>query len=166
MNAATESKVVDLAALLEVRAAYRRSGRSVVWTNGCFDLLHVGHIRSLQAASRLGDVLVVGVNSDDSVRRLKSNGRPIVPEDERAEVIAALACVDHVVIFGDLTPTDILAQVQPDVHCKGSEYAPPHGRPMPERAVVEAYGGRVEFIPLLPGKSSTDLLERVREANR
>jgi rfaE bifunctional protein nucleotidyltransferase chain/domain len=162
MNATRQNKIVALPGLLAIRAAYRQAQRSVVWTNGCFDLLHTGHIHSLAAASQLGDVLVVGVNSDESVRQLKGEGRPIMPAPERAEILAALECVDHVVIFPDLTPTAILELVQPDVHCKGAEYAPPNGRPLPERAVIETYGGRIVFLPLLPGNSTTDLIERVR----
>ncbi len=135
----------------------------MVWTNGCFDLLHAGHVRSLEAASRLGDVLVVGLNSDSSVRQLKGPGRPLLPEQERAEVLAALECIDHVLVFADTTPTATLQLLQPDVYCKGAEYAPPHGRPIPERAVVEAYGGRVVFLPLLPGASTTDLIDRIRQ---
>src|SRR4051812_35574747 len=154
MRAFRGDKVVLLDSLLTLRAGWRRAGQSVVWTNGCFDLLHAGHVRSLQAAARLGDVLVVGLNSDASVRRLKGPGRPLVPQDERACVLAALVCVDHVVVFDDLTPTALLECLRPDVHCKGAEYAPPNGRPIPEKAVVEAHGGRVEFLPLVEGLSS------------
>ena len=157
-----KNKIVDLPALLALREKYRQAGRVVVWTNGCFDLLHAGHVRSLQAAAALGDVLDVGVNSDDSVRRLKGKGRPLLPAAERLEVLAALECVAHAVVFEEQTPEAILAKVQPDIHCKGAEYAPPHGRPIPERAVVEAYGGRVEFLPLLPGISTTELVRRIR----
>src|SRR5262245_10024826 len=135
MSALRTGKVVDLSSLLAVREGCRRAGRTVVWTNGCFDLLHAGHVRSLQAASGLGDVLVVGVNSDESVRRLKGPGRPVLPEADRAELLAALECVDHVLVFGDPTPAPVLEALRPDVACKGAEYAPPHGRPMPERAV-------------------------------
>lgn len=155
-------KVVDLATLLSLREAHRRAGRVVVWTNGCFDLLHAGHARSLHAASLLGDVLVVGVNSDDSVRKLKGPARPVLGEGERAELIAALACVDQVVVFADLLPTAVLQVLRPDVHCKGADYAPPHGKPIPEKAVVEAYGGRVEFLPLSEGISTSELIRRVR----
>lgn len=151
------------------RSALQRPGasvsaltRTVVWTNGCFDLLHPGHIRSLKAAAALGDILIVGVNSDRVVRQLKGSDRPILPESERAEMVAALACVDHVIIYDDLTPERILAELKPDIHCKGADYAPPHGKPIPERAVVESYGGRVVFLPLIPGISTTDLINRIR----
>jgi rfaE bifunctional protein nucleotidyltransferase chain/domain len=126
-------------------------------------LLHVGHLRSLQAARRLGDVLVVGVNSDKSVRQLKGPGRPILAEAERAELLAGLECVDHLVFFDEGTPEAALARLQPDVHCKGADYAPPHGKPIPEASVVEAYGGRVAFLPLIPGTSTSCIIERIRE---
>jgi len=156
------AKILELEALLTLREAYRRNGRTMVWTNGCFDLLHAGHVRSLRAASEFGDVLVIGLNSDDSVRQLKGPKRPILPERDRAEMLAALECVDHVVIFPDLTPIQILDAVRPDVHCKGMEYAPPRGLPIPEQTVIEAYGGRVMFLPLLPGISTTELIDRIR----
>jgi rfaE bifunctional protein nucleotidyltransferase chain/domain len=138
-------------------------GKQVVWTNGCFDLLHVGHVRNLQAARAQGDVLFVGVNSDASVRGLKGPGRPIVPALERAEILAALECVDHVLIFDEPTPEAVLARLKPDVHCKGADYAPPHGKPIPEAGVVEGYGGRIAFLPLLPAHSTSDLVRHIRE---
>jgi len=155
-------KVVGLDTLLVVRAAWRAGGKAVVWTNGCFDLLHAGHARSLRAAAALGDALVVGVNSDESVRRLKGPTRPVVPEGERAELVAELGCVDRVVVFGEDTPERVLSLLRPDVHCKGADYAPPSGKPIPERALVEGYGGKVEFLPLEPGLSTSSLIERIR----
>ena len=155
------TKIMTLEALETLRVDWRRDGRIVVWTNGCFDLLHLGHIRSLQAAAALGDVLVVGVNSDASVRRLKGLSRPLVGQEERAEQIAALACVDRVCVFDDDTPTAALARLQPEIHCKGAEYAPPDGKPMPEAATVRAYGGEIRFLPLLLGVSTTELIRRL-----
>jgi rfaE bifunctional protein nucleotidyltransferase chain/domain len=140
----------------------RQRGLNVVWTNGCFDLLHPGHFRSLQAARRLGDVLFVGINSDTSVRRLKGPGRPFIPEGERAEMVSALACVDYVTVFDDLTPENVLARLWPQVHCKGADYAPPHGKPIPEARVVASFGGRIEFLPLVPGFSTSGLVDRIR----
>jgi rfaE bifunctional protein nucleotidyltransferase chain/domain len=134
----------------------------VVWTNGCFDLLHLGHVRSLHAARVMGDVLVVGVNSDASVRRLKGAGRPIHPARERAELVAALACVDHVVVFDDDTPEECIRLLRPSVHCKGADYAPPNGKAIPEASLVESYGGRVAFLPLVDGVSTTDRVRRIR----
>jgi len=149
--------VVALPELLQLRAGWLESALTVVWTNGVFDLLHVGHVHSLEAAKALGDVLVVGLNADATVRALKGTGRPVVPEAQRAQIVAALAAVDYVTIFREPDPSEVLRQLQPHVHCKGDEYA---SRPMPERAIVEAYGGRVELIPLLPGLSTTRLLQR------
>src|ERR1700677_1183326 len=160
---ATLPKVVDWPTLLVLRQQWRDLRRVVVWTNGCFDLVHVGHVRSLQAARRFGDLLVVGLNSDASVHRLKGPGRPIVPCAERAELLAALACVDHVVVFEESTPEAALARLQPDVHCKGADYAPPHGKPIPEASIVEGYGGRVEFLPMIPANSTSDIVRRIRE---
>ncbi len=153
---------IELPQLLELREMWGLAGWTVAWSSGCFDLVHAGHLRSLAAARALGDVLVVGVNSDDSVSRLKGPDRPFVPVAERAELLAALRFVDYVVSFDQDTPEEILAAVRPDVHTKGAEYAPPDGRPIPERAVVEGYGGRVEFLPLLVGRSTTDIVERIR----
>ena len=149
-------------ALLEVRAAARAAGRVVVWTSGTFDLLHPGHLASLQAARSLGDLLVVGLNSDASVRGYKGPTRPILTEAERAAMLAGLECVDYVVVFDEPTPEESLRQLRPDIHCKGAEYAPPHGRPVPEAATVLAGGGRMAYLPLLPGLSTTELLTRIR----
>lgn len=159
-------KLLDRPALLAARDTYRRAGRMVVWTNGCFDLLHPGHVASLQAARRLGDVLIVGLNSDASVRANKGPSRPVLTQHERAAMLAALECVDHVLIFDDPTPAAVLAEVRPDIHCKGAEYAPPHGRPVPEADVVRGYGGRIEYLPLVSGLSTTDLLRRIQGVPR
>lgn len=157
-------KLADWPTLLAARDRARADGRVVVWTNGTFDLLHPGHVSSLQQARGLGDLLVVGVNSDRSVKAYKGPTRPILGEHERAALLAALECVDFVLIFDEDTPAEALAKLRPDIHCKGAEYAPPHGRPVPERAVVEGYGGRVAYLPLVPGVSTTDVLARIRAA--
>jgi D-beta-D-heptose 7-phosphate kinase/D-beta-D-heptose 1-phosphate adenosyltransferase len=162
-TSAYQRKAISWEWLLDWRARARREGKTVVWTNGCFDLLHVGHVRNLQAARCCGDFLVVGINSDASVRQLKGPGRPLVPADQRAEVLAALECVDFVVIFDELTPEAALFRLQPDVHCKGADYAPPGGKPVPEAPLVASYGGRIEFLPLVPALSTTDLVRRIRE---
>ncbi len=158
-------KLADWPTLLAARDAAKAAGKVVVWTNGTFDLLHPGHVSSLEQARALGDVLVVGVNSDRSVKAYKGPSRPIMGERERAAMLAALECVDFVVIFDENTPVESLTKLKPDVHCKGAEYAPPHGRPVPERAVVEGYGGRVAYLPLVPGVSTTDVLTRIRETS-
>jgi rfaE bifunctional protein nucleotidyltransferase chain/domain len=156
------SKVVDWDELLELRRRWRQQGRKVVWTNGCFDLLHIGHVRSPEAARRLGDVLVVGLNGDESIRRLKGATRPIMPAAERAAVVAALAAVDHVVVFDEDTPEAALARLQPEVHVKGADYA---DRAIPEAKVVEGYGGTVEFLPLVRGVSTSGLIARLQGHN-
>ena len=136
----------------------------MVWTNGCFDLLHAGHVQNLEAARCFGDFLVVGINSDESVRRQKGAGRPIVPAAQRAAVLAGLACVDFVVVFDEDTPEAALARLRPEVHCKGADYAPPDGKPIPEAGLVASYGGRVEFLPLVPCLSTTDIVRRIQAA--
>lgn len=155
-------KLMALDELVAWREAQRARKRTVVWTNGVFDVLHVGHLKSLRGARAFGDALIVGVNGDDSVRALKGPTRPIYPCAERVELLAALEVVDAIAVFDDATPERVLAAVKPDVHVKGADYAPPHGKPIPEARVVEAYGGRIEFIPLVPGRSSTDTLARLK----
>ena len=132
----------------------------MVWTNGCFDVLHAGHARSLAGARSLGDILIVGINSDASVRELKGPGRPIMSESDRAELLAALEAVDYVTVFAEPTPIRALSLLHPDIHVKGAEYGD-GSRPIPERETVEAYGGEVHFLPLYPGRSTTDIIERI-----
>jgi rfaE bifunctional protein nucleotidyltransferase chain/domain len=131
-----------------------------VWTNGVFDVLHVGHLKSLREAKKFGDLLVVGVNGDASVKANKGPSRPIYPCEERVEMLAALDLVDAILVFDDPTPVTVLEQLKPDVHVKGGDYA---NKPIPERATVEAYGGRVELIPLVPDRSTTSTLERMQK---
>jgi rfaE bifunctional protein nucleotidyltransferase chain/domain len=138
----------------------KRNGRRLVFTNGCFDLLHPGHIGSLQQARGLGDALIVGLNSDASVRKLKGAGRPVLPERERAEILAALECVDAVVIFDEPTPREVIARLLPDVLVKGGDWP---GDQIVGREEVEAAGGRVVSIPVVPGYSTTEILRRIRE---
>jgi rfaE bifunctional protein nucleotidyltransferase chain/domain len=157
---ASGSKVKTLDELAALRAVWFDSGKTVVWTNGCFDLLHVGHIRSFRDAKALGDILIVGINSDASVRVLKGDSRPVVDQTDRAELIAALEMVDYVTIFDESTPVAALSRLRPDIHCKGAEYAD-GARPVPERETVLGYGGQVRFLPLLPGRSTTELIERI-----
>jgi D-glycero-beta-D-manno-heptose 1-phosphate adenylyltransferase len=140
----------------------KRNGRRVVFTNGCFDLLHPGHIRALELARELGDVLIVGLNSDASVRQLKGPGRPLIPELERAEILAALESVDAVVIFNELTPREIISRLLPDVLVKGSDWP---GDQIVGREEVEAVGGRVVSVPLVPGYSTTAILRKIRESS-
>lgn len=154
-------KLYDLDGVVAFRERCRAHKRTVAWTNGVFDVLHVGHLQSLRAARGFADVLIVGVNSDASVRGNKGPSRPIFPAAERVELLAALECVDAITVFDAPTPVEALAAVRPDVHVKGADYAPPHGKPIPEAALVASWGGRVEFVPLVPGRSSTDTLARL-----
>ena len=140
----------------------KASGKKVVATNGCFDLLHVGHVRFLQEARGLGDVLVVGVNGDASVRELKGDGRPVNGEAERAEVIAALGCVDAVVIFPEKRATRFLEGVRPDIYVKGGDYRPEQLE-REELKAVEAGGGMVKVLQLTPGRSTTAVLEKIKK---
>jgi len=137
----------------------KRNGKRVVFTNGCFDVLHPGHIHSLETARALGDCLIVGLNGDESVRRLKGAGRPVIPAGERAEILASLECVDAVVVFEDLTPEKVIAALLPDVLVKGGDWP---GNQIVGRAEVEAAGGRVVLVDTVPGYSTTEILKRIR----
>ncbi len=152
--------VLDREELARLLDAERAAGRTIVFANGCFDLLHVGHVRYLEGARREGDVLVVAVNSDESVRRKKGAGRPVVPEHERAEILAALRCVDYVTVFGEPTADAILARLRPDVHAKGTDW---RAEDVPEAPTVRAYGGRVAIVGDAKSRSSTGLAERLRD---
>lgn len=136
----------------------RQSGKRIVFTNGCFDILHIGHIRYLERARRLGDILVVGINSDASVRTIKGKQRPIVPERERAEVIAALESADYVTIFDEPDPAELIRAIKPDVIVKGADWAPER---IVGREIVEGRGGKTVTIPLVPGASTSSLIERI-----
>ena len=165
-------KVQDRQSLAITLRERQAAGAVVVFTNGCFDLLHLGHVRYLQAARALGDCLVVGVNSDASTRALKGPGRPLVAQEERAEVLEALACVDYVTIFEEITAVSLVEALRPDVYVKGGDYAVADAADqsasidytkLPEAAPVLAYGGQVRLIPYLPGHSTTALIERIRQ---
>ncbi len=151
-------KIKSLEEVVGLRARIRESGRKLVFTNGCFDILHIGHVRYLNRARSLGDVLVVGVNSDRSVREIKGEKRPIVPELERAEVLAALACVDLVFIFDDPTPKQVIDAIIPDVLVKGADWDLPD---IVGRDTVENAGGSVLNVPLVEGSSTSEIIRRV-----
>ena len=153
-------KVYKRNELATVLQQLKSEGNVVVTTNGCFDVLHLGHLRYLQAARQLGDLLVVAINSDASVRELKGENRPLIPEDERAEMLAGLECVDYVVIFPELTPIELLSELKPDIHVKGGDYKLEQ---LVEREVVEANGGKVIVGLNVPGKSTTNLIEVICE---
>ncbi|HEV7374582.1 MAG TPA: D-glycero-beta-D-manno-heptose 1-phosphate adenylyltransferase [Pyrinomonadaceae bacterium] len=152
-------KIVSIDELRVERASLRGLGKRLVFTNGCFDILHVGHIRYLQSARELGDALVVAINSDRSVRELKGAGRPIMNEQERAEMLAALCAVDYVTVFDDISPRTLIAEVLPDILVKGGDYQPEeiHGR-----EEVEAAGGRVMALPFVEGASTSSIIERIK----
>lgn len=154
-------EILSWEALAEQIRAWQGAGERVVFTNGVFDILHVGHTRYLREARALGDRLVVGINADESVRRLKGPTRPINPELDRAEVMASLQCVDGVTIFKDDTPIPLLTILKPDVHAKGGDYKTPDA--LPETAVVRAYGGDVVILQLVDGKSTTNIVKKMQE---
>ncbi len=176
--------VIERERLAELLASKREQGQRIVFTNGVFDLLHLGHLRYLRQARRLGDLLVVGVNSDESARQLKGPQRPLVPEAERAELLAALDCVDYVTIFGERTAETTLALLRPEVYVKGADYAESANRQqdtlldaeelrraltdddglgerLPEAHIVADYGGSLALLAYLPGHSTSDLIDRI-----
>jgi rfaE bifunctional protein nucleotidyltransferase chain/domain len=153
------TKILDVEELIRKREALRRDGLTVVFTNGCFDLLHPGHVRYLAGARSLGDVLVVALNSDRSVRILKGEGRPILDEQERAEVVAALQAVDYVTIFDQETPRALIGRLLPDVLVKGGDWSVDE---IVGREEVEAAGGKVLSLPYIEGKSTTEIIERIK----
>lgn len=157
------TKVRGLLELVEIVRERRALGHRVVFTNGCFDLLHRGHTRLLQQARELGDLLIVGLNSDASVRRVKGPSRPVLPEEERAEVLSALASVDYVVFFDDPDPGSTIAALQPDVLAKGADWAKDQ---IVGRETVEGRGGRVVTIPLVEGSSTSGIIDRILEQGR
>ena len=157
------AKLVTLARAAELAAVERGAGRTVVLANGAFDLLHVGHVRYLAAARALGDVLVVAVNSDRSVRGLKGAGRPILPEAERLELLAHLACVDWLVLFDEPSVTEVLRAIRPDIHAKGTDYTP---ESVPERAVVAEWGGRTAIVGDAKEHATTDLINLIVSRSR
>ena len=156
-----KNKLVDSNQLGLLAESSRQRGEKLVLTNGCFDLLHLGHVRYLEAARSLGDALVVAINGDDSVRALKGEGRPLNRERERAEVVAALECVDHVVIFSEVRVTRLLERVRPAIYVKGGDYTADTLDPE-ERAALEKTGAQIRILPFEPGYSTSGLIERLK----
>ena len=156
----SQLKIFNRNELATVLQQLKSEGNVIVTTNGCFDVLHLGHLRYLQAARQLGDLLVVAINSDASVRELKGENRPLIPEDERAEMLAGLECVDYVVIFPELNPIELLSELKPNIHVKGGDYKLEQ---LVEREVVEANGGKVIVGLNVPGKSTTNLIDVICE---
>ena len=147
-----------LTALLKQIDSYHGAKKTVVFTNGCFDILHAGHVRYLNAAKALGEILIVGLNGDESVRRLKGDGRPINSVEDRAEVLAGLRSIDHVVIFNDSTAEELVRQLKPDIYVKGGDYSLDR---LPESVIVAAYGGKTILVPMVEGRSTTNLIKRI-----
>ena len=156
------SKAVTLEEAILRFGREKRNGRRVVFSNGCFDLLHPGHIRGFELARQMGDILIVGLNSDASVRQLKGPTRPVIPEGERVEILSALEPIDAVIIFNELTPREVISRLLPDVLVKGGDWP---GDQIVGREEVEAAGGRVVSIPFVTGYSTTSMLQKVREGS-
>lgn len=168
-NVITTDKILTRATLAAEVRRRQHNGERCVFTNGCFDLLHLGHIRYLQEARALGDFLVLGLNSDASVQMLKGPQRPLIPENARAEILAALSCIDYITIFPERTASALVDALQPDIYVKGADYAvsaaggsEPDLSKLPEASHVQAYGGAMRFIPYLPGYSTTELIEKIK----
>lgn len=154
-----KAKIKTLEELLPIIDNFRRQGKKIVFTNGCFDLIHIGHVSYLAQAKLLGDVLIVGLNSDSSVRALKGEERPLIPQDERAMLLASFASVDFVVLFDELTPHRLIEAIKPEIHVKGGDYTEAD---LPEAPLVRSYGGQVVILPKVEGRSTTELVSRIR----
>ena len=154
-----DERIVDRRTLIDLVRAARARGLTVVLANGCFDVLHAGHVRYLEAAKSIGDMLVVGINSDEQVNTLKGAGRPLLPESERAEIVAALAAVDLVTIFNEPTVGELLMAIKPDIHAKGTDYTEDT---VPERDVVRSFGGRTAIVGDPKDHSTSDMIRRVK----
>jgi len=158
-----KSKIKSIAELKAIASKCRAEGRKSVFANGCFDLIHVGHIRYLEGAKALGDILILGINSDASVLALKGRGRPLQSEADRAEILASMECVDYILTFNALTVDGILQELQPDIHAKGTDYTE---ESVPERETVNAYGGQVAIVGDPKGHSTRDLIDVVLSKSR
>ena len=152
--------LIDRNKIVETCEEIRRGGNKIVFTNGCFDILHVGHVRYLTTAKSFGDILIVGLNTDSSVKMLKGANRPINNEKDRAEVLLGLKAVDYVVLFGERTAENLVAEVRPDVYVKGADYTVDK---IPEAKIVQSYGGRVELVEFVAGHSTTNIIEQIKK---
>ena len=141
---------------------FRRQGKKIVFTNGCFDILHAGHVRYLTKAKSFGDILIVGLNTDNSVKKLKGENRPVNNELDRAEVLLALKSVDEVVFFGEQTAENLISEIKPDIYVKGGDYTL---ETLPEAKIVQSYGGEVKFVQLVAGRSTTNIIKKISEKN-
>lgn len=156
-------KIVSRKKLVGIIEASRKLNKKIVFTNGCFDILHVGHVKYLQKAKSLADILIVGINCDVSVRKLKGESRPIITEKERAEVVSALECVDYVTIFHELTPENLIRIIKPDIHVKGGDW---EVEQLPEASLVQSYGGRIVIADEVRGHSTSDIIRKIVEKYR
>jgi len=159
-------KLKTLDELKKIRHDLKVKVKKVVFTNGCFDILHSGHISLLSQAKEFGDVLIVGLNSDESVKSLKGNQRPIISEIERSDLLSALECVDYVTIFHEKDPCKVISELEPDIHVKGGDYNPKDYTTMPEAKIINEYGGEIKIVKIINGKSTTGIIERVLSAQK
>ena len=150
--------LIDRKNAAQVCENLRQQGNKIVFTNGCFDIIHAGHVRYLTAAKNFGDILIVGLNTDESVRRLKGNSRPINNQNDRAEVLLGLKAVDYVIFFGEQTAEALISEIKPDIYVKGGDYIL---ETLPEAKIVQSYGGRVEFVNLVAGRSTTNVIKKI-----
>jgi D-beta-D-heptose 7-phosphate kinase/D-beta-D-heptose 1-phosphate adenosyltransferase len=153
-----KDKIKNLGELLEIVAVHKKEGKKIVFTNGCYDLIHIGHVRCFRKSKKIGDILIVAINSDRSVRSIKGPARPVIPQDERAEIMSALESVDYVTIFDQNDPLQIITFLKPDILVKGGDW---NLDTIVGRDVVESYGGKVFSIPLIPGVSTTQIINKV-----
>lgn len=153
-------EILDIQKLLDKISELKSQNKTIITTNGCFDILHAGHVRYLKQAGQFGDVLIVCLNSDESVKRLKGPTRPLNTQNDRAEVLAALKSVDYVVIFEEDTPSDILEKIKPDIHVKGGDYTE---ETLPEAEIIKKAGGKIKFIPLVEGRSTTNIINKINK---
>jgi len=149
---------IKLRELKQIVNKLKKEGKKIVFTNGCFDILHLGHIKYLEEAKKLGDILIVGINGDKSVRILKGEGHPIMPEEERAEILSALKCVDYVVIFHETNPENLIIQLKPDLHVKGGDYSIDE---IPESKLVKSFGGKTVILKEIEGKSTSKIIQKI-----
>jgi len=156
----SSAKIISFGQLLEIVKIKKAAGQTIVWTNGCFDLLHAGHALYLERARGLGDILIVGLNTDASVRKSKEPLRPIIAQEQRAMMLAALACVDHVVLYDEASPVELIRQLKPDIYAKGGDYSVDTIN-QDERRLMETLGGRIELLPGLPGVSTSAIIEKI-----
>jgi D-beta-D-heptose 7-phosphate kinase/D-beta-D-heptose 1-phosphate adenosyltransferase len=154
----TSKKLINIEEASEIAKDLKERGKKIAFTNGCFDILHVGHIQLLERAKSFGDVLIVGLNSDDSIRRIKGEERPINPEEDRARVLKSLEVVDYVIIFNEDTPLETIKKLKPDILVKGGDWTPDN---IVGRNIVESYGGKVKVVDLLENKSTTQILNKI-----